>query len=74
MGLIFQCEKCGKERKDFAINGTCRNCGSNSVVPSIVVALCDICNGRIRNGVSTSFGEHYCSSCYNKLLHEKRAK
>ncbi|MDF9530584.1 hypothetical protein [Bacillus cereus] len=74
MGFIFQYEKCGEDKKGFAINGTCRNCGSNSVVPLIVLPLCDICNGRIINGVSTSVGEHYCGSCYNKLLHEKRAK
>ncbi|MDI6680026.1 hypothetical protein QMA02_30160 [Bacillus wiedmannii] len=40
----------------------------------IAVPLCDVCNGRIKNGVATSSGEHYCGSCYNKLPYEKRAK
>lgn len=33
----------------------------------IVLPLCDVCNGELRGGVSTSSGEHYCGSCYNKL-------
>ncbi|PDY14165.1 hypothetical protein COO16_04175 [Bacillus pseudomycoides] len=66
MGLIFQCKKC-REEKNTDINRACENCGNNSVVPLIIVPLCDVCNGRIRNGVATSSGKHYCGSCYNKL-------
>ncbi|WP_255291177.1 hypothetical protein [Bacillus pseudomycoides] len=40
----------------------------------IAVRLCDVCNGRIKNGVATSSGEHYCGSCYNKLAHGNKAK
>ncbi|WP_255300298.1 hypothetical protein [Bacillus pseudomycoides] len=38
----------------------------------IAVRLCDVCNGRIINGIATSSGEHYCGSCYNKLPYEER--